>query len=75
MDAPSPQGPTAAAPAGSIRAGMLYRGKLYANPAVLSNDAGAQLAEAVEAAGLALDTDLRRQPPAVAPAKPEKPKP
>ena len=35
----------------------------------------AEVAEAVEAAGLALDTDLRRQPPAVAPAKPEKPKP
>lgn len=47
--APRAAGPATGAPAGSIRAGMLYRGKLYANPAVLSNDAGAQLAEAVEA--------------------------
>ncbi|WP_414661105.1 adenylate/guanylate cyclase domain-containing protein [Horticoccus sp. 23ND18S-11] len=40
---------TTATRANTIRAGMLYRGRLYANPAVLSNAAGVQLAEAVEA--------------------------
>jgi class 3 adenylate cyclase len=32
-----------------LRAGMLYRGRMFANPAVLAEDVGARLAEAVEA--------------------------